>query len=117
MSGWRRLWIVASVLLGIPAYLIAVDSYRLKLYENYASLAEAKRGLDLAMGLAQARCLTPPNSLKAYPSGYGEAHYLSFSCDTFAQYFDAVPWALLPALILAAIGLTIRWIYRGFKAK
>jgi len=113
MSGWRRLWIVLSILLGVPAGLIAYDAQRHYVYERY-TVETAQAGVDNEGRRAMRICSQVPR-IAARQDEYGPDYTLSFSCKPKNAGFLAFLWALLPGALLAAIGLTSRWIYRGFK--
>lgn len=114
MSGWRRLWIVLSILLGAVTYLIEYDAYsRASAFieyqgnnEDFWRLAHRTRALgncDWATAKADTE----------YPNSHGYV----VSCTNADPWLFASLWALLPAALMAAIGLTVRWIYRGFRPR
>jgi len=112
MSGWRRLWVVFSILLGVPALMLGYESEkRLFAYvdqtEGETPDAFWKRAQiipalkDCDWGSAEA------------PHAYGKTYRVE--CDNRNRYIASIRWAFLPALLMALIGLTCRWIYRGFR--
>ncbi len=123
LSGWRRLWLVVSALLAIPTYLIAADANSYAFVTVPATPAMAtlsgQEWIDEGYWSAQRNrrelrgCILP--TTRVMP-GYNEGEY-NVSCDRrpVNVFFDSILWALLPAILLAAIGLTTRWVYRGFK--
>jgi|JI10StandDraft_1071094.scaffolds.fasta_scaffold416410_2 hypothetical protein len=134
MSGWRRLWIVLSIIFGLAAGSIDYFSNK-RLFQSFEATQEklnkvppvmtmiggapilsslkgdalfweaVRREIDLT------RCAAPAH---AEPS-YGGAYWIS--CPLKRDLVPTVGWALLPALIMAAAGLTCRWIYRGFRGQ
>lgn len=115
MSGWRRLWIVLSILFAIPAALIAWQP-------QHSDLLTVKRGSanDDVWAIARSR-----NGLSRCDWGTAQAKYLwnedegdlySVECDDKDPLTPALLWSFFPALLMAGVGLTIRWVYRGFRA-
>ena len=111
MSGWRRLWLVLSVLLGAFAFLLANDNYSQAWAdvawngdnEAFWQAAHANPRLsNCDWGTAEAK----------YPNGGSYTVY----CQTADPWLFALIWAFFPAVIMAAVGLTVRWVYRGFRA-
>ncbi len=112
MSGWRRLWIVLSLLLGIPAGLIAYDAHD----STYAYVPYTAGMKNEAFWQAAYRhpvlqdCVW--STAEAMPPIGDEA---MVTCSISGALDMALVWALAPGLLLGALGLTIRWIYRGFR--
>jgi hypothetical protein len=109
-GGWQRLWIVLSILFGVPAFLIAYDINS----RGFAEVAWAGdnqafwKAARQAPGLANCDWSTA----KSDSSFDGSAFV---SCKTTDPLTPALLWALFPAALMAAIGLTVRWVYRGFR--
>jgi hypothetical protein len=112
MSGWRRLWIVLSILLGAPTFLIAYTDSR-----GFASVPWS--GDNNAFWSAARNTTELSNcdwaTAKASPSYDGASYYVS--CSTNNAFWSALLWALLPAALMAIGGLTVRWVYRGFRSQ
>jgi hypothetical protein len=110
MSGWRRLWIVLSVLFGGTTYIVTYDAYSRASAEipyngdknAFWQRAEKTRALgDCDWSTAKAE----------YPLS---GSYL-VTCQNQDPWLFASLWALVPGLVMAGIGLIMRWIYRGFR--
>ena len=112
MSGWRRLWIVASILLGIPALIIGYDSE--KQFSSYQDAIgnESNAAFWARVRLAPALEDCDWGSAKAEHS-YGKSYRIT--CRNPNRHVAALMWASLPAFLLALVGLTLRWIYHGFR--
>lgn len=113
MSGWRRLWIVLSIILGALAFLAAYDA-------NSSGFAEVKYtdGMSNAAFWQKARessALSDCDWTTAKAdAGFSDSMFVT--CTNKNPAGPAFLWALAPAAFMAAAGLTIRWIYRGFRS-
>lgn len=112
MSGWRRLWIVLSIIFGIPSALIGYDDAKTRsVYQDkYANedwpafwqRALANRDLNgCDINKAEARNV------------YGNSWRIT--CPNANRYIEGMMWGLFPAFVMAIAGITLRWIYRGFR--
>lgn len=121
MSGWRRLWIVLSIVLGIPVFAIAYDD-RSRIYttlepNQYVQSLQGQEFWDalFEQSLHEERstrsCLISTVRMESF------GQYYSVSCerDPTDVIIEALLLALIPGLFMLLVGLTIRWIYRGFK--
>jgi len=115
MSGWRRLWVVASILLGAPTLLIAmsVKDFQESM-RNEKDVSVATRWVNDTTLEMRSRC-NPKEVAKAEWDSYGGGYTGYAYCTTKQQIALSFLFALLPGALLAALGLTIRWIYRGFR--
>ena len=120
MSGWRRLWIVLSILIGVPTLLIAYhDGSHVNAYitadQKIQSLTGQQFWDQLALQAKRERselgsCIPATVRMEhAYEWSY------SITCDRNDALVPALLWALLPAALMWAVGKTMRWIYRGFR--
>ena len=112
MSGWRRLWITASILLGIPAILLGYEAEKHHIgyvdkYQGDTNGSFWKR----AQGMPSLKDCDWGSATSSHM--FGNSYRIQ--CNNPSRYFDAFLWGLLPALLMALIGLTARWIYRGFR--
>jgi hypothetical protein len=110
MSGWRRLWIVLSILFGVPTFLLAYDSSS-SAYADIAWNGDNNAFWSAAYADPALRDCDW-NTAKAANAG---GAYAMVSCNTKYPLFPALLWALAPALLMAVVGLVVRWIYRGFR--
>jgi hypothetical protein len=110
MSGWRRLWIVLSILFGLPAFLLAYDSSS-SAYADIAWNGDNKAFWSAAYADPALRDCDWQTAKAADAVGA----YVMVSCNTEHPLFPALLWALAPAFLMAVVGLAVRWIYRGFR--
>ncbi len=112
MSGWRRLWIVASLLFGALTYLVAYDNYR------RASALMDFNGDSEAFWMAAHHNRELGNCIWATAKAdHWTGTTYMISCQNADPWLFASLWAFLPAIILAVVGITVRWVYRGFRPK
>lgn len=115
MSGWRRLWIVLSIIFGVFAAIISWQPTR----HDYVQVSNTIKTNDDLWGTSQMQdelthCV--PYSAKAtYAYGYGSTYTYVVECDEKDPVTTSFLWALFPALLMAVVGLTVRWIYSGFR--
>jgi hypothetical protein len=115
MSGWRRLWIVFSVVFGVIAAIIAWQPTR----HDYVAVSQSIKTNDDLWATPQmqnelSRCL--PYSAKAtYAYSDTSTYTYAVDCENKDPLGTSILWALFPAFFMAVFGLTVRWIYRGFK--
>ena len=110
MSGWRRLWLVLSVLFGALAFWIAHDSYS-RAWAHVPWNGDNKAFWSAAHSNPRLSECDWSTAEAKYPIG----HEYTVYCETRYPFTRALPWAFVPALFMAAVGLAIRWIYRGFR--
>ena len=120
MSGWRRLWIVLSILLGVPAFLIAYqDGSRGYAYIDASQETRSLKGQQFWNQLFEQAKHDRTELRSCIPATVRMDHSYEWSysitCDRRDAFFPALLWALLPATLMWFIGKTIRWIYRGFR--
>lgn len=144
-SGWRRLWVVASILFGAPILIGAFQSYRdfeyltdVPLYEvRMRAEAALRNDMSCTRGDGQwthrpaypersVRAMVPPYS-REYPGDptvppreltnkIVEQDLMNVSVECEGTLPQSWWWmAILPAAFMAAVGLTVRWVYRGFR--
>lgn len=116
MSGWRRLWIVASILAGVPTYYIAADSdkaYGTRYGMTFAEVEKTYAG-DVISETCEGK-VSSYTTVSYNREGPVTTYDLHASCQRTGSSFRSFLWSLLPAILMAAIGLTMRWIYRGFR--
>lgn len=112
MSGWQRLWIVASILMGLPVGATV-----------YSAASQASASVSYPAGMTSAQFWQnahrePQLSKCDWTTAKAEfpvGDSWLVRCDTPGALAAALPWALVPGLILGGIGLTVRWIFRGFR--
>lgn len=114
IGGWWRLWIVASVLLGALTWLATSQTRDIYSTRSYMTESEAREWVQ-DQGLRAKACdIAGLPRVSASPDDRG--YYAgSFSCTSDRQYILSFIYALIPAALLAAIGLTCRWVWRGFR--
>ena len=108
MSRSRRLWIVLSIILGVLAAMVAYREHR----HAFAIVAYPDGMSDQAFW-AKARA-DPALSSCAWNTAHHDAPYdghAMVTCDTRDPLTPALPWAFLPAALMAAFVLTVRRIY------
>lgn len=110
MSGWRRLWIVLSILFAVPTFLLVYDSYSTA-FADIAWNGDNNAFWAAAYSEPALRECDWPTA-KAEPA---IGTYSMVTCKTNDPFMPALLWSLFPAVLMAAVGLTIRWIYRGFR--
>jgi len=111
MSGWRRLWIVLSIVFGALAFWVAFDA-------NYRIWADVPwhGDNDAFWSAAHANPQLHDCNWETAEAKYPIGEMYTVYCITKDPFTPALLWALMPALFMALVGLTIRWIYRGFRA-
>ena len=111
MSGWRRLWIVLSVVLGGISFAIALDAYSrasaVVPYHGNGDTAFWQRAQE-SPSLRDCEAATMKAEFET-----GDGWWVS--CQNGDPYTPAFLWAIVPAVFMAAVGLTLRWIYKGFR--
>ena len=117
MSGWRRVWVVLSILFGLPAAYIAYDTNMAR--ETFYGRTQAEiddadwRGVE-----AQLNCTARTGThrtLSSYTTEDRGKFDVYFTCRKRNSLGFALALGLAPALLMAAVGLTMRWIWRGFR--
>ena len=120
MSGWRRLWILLSVLAGVSAFLIAYqDGSRGYAYVTADQEIQALNGKQFWRKLFAQAMRERPELRSCIPATVEMDHSYewrySITCDRDDALFPAMLWALLPAALMWLVGTTVRWVYRGFR--
>lgn len=119
MSGWRRLWIVLSLIIGVPVFAIAYDDAS----QVYISIEPNDRvkelnGQEFWNALYQQAREQYRSAKGCYRESIAMRHLYenqySITCERSA-FFDALFFAALPSFFMWLVGLTIRWVYRGFR--
>ena len=118
MSGWRRLWIVLSVLLGVPAFAIAYgNASKAYVYEEPSDYVKTLQGQGYADAyFAEAKRSHTELNACILSTARVEGNSITCDRDPYNAALAGIGWALLPAMIMMAFGLTIRWVYRGFRS-
>lgn len=123
LSGWRRLWIVLSVLSGVPVGLIAWDTWKTELAFVTADdrAQNLPRDAFIKAMNAKAREQNPNMANCANHTTRGQNvggwdYEISCARPLPLVALIAFLFALLPGAVMALCGLTIRWVYRGFRA-
>jgi len=122
MSGWRRLWIVLSILTGIPTALVGwTEWYTERAFvtapeelHSLESKAFTKAMGDLALQQNPAMANCAPRTMRANAS-FDWSYDITCTRPVALAAAIALLLALVPATLMAAVGLTVRWIYRGFR--
>jgi hypothetical protein len=108
MSQSRRLWIVLSILLGALSAMIAYKEHR----HAFAIVEYADGMADQAFW---ARAQEDPRLSNCdWSTAHHDAPYDGHSmvtCDTKDPFTPALPWAFLPAAVMAAFVLAVRRSY------
>lgn len=112
LSGWVRLWIVASVLLGILTYLIAHD-----IYSHASAIIPYNGDSDQFWRHAMSNRDLGDCIWSTAKADYWMASKYYVTCNNADPWLFAGLWAFAPGLGLAAVGLVCRWVYRGFRPK
>lgn len=115
LGGWWRLWVVASVLLGVLAFFIARDVKDVSSFRYAMTEAEARAWVDEGKRRTHACDIMGHEAVEALGHDGQSDYQGSYSCTSDGQYISAFLWFFAPGAFLAAIGLTLRWIYRGFR--
>lgn len=120
MTGWQRLWLVFSLLFGVPAWFLGYEAYKTAtfLVEMPVQPTSSKVERDkLFWQRAYAHHEAEPcRGALSISYSFSDSHYVT--CDTPTRgRANALQWALLPGLIFGVIGYTIGWIIRGFRPK
>lgn len=116
MSGWRRLWIVLSVIFGVAAGVVSwqptyseyvvVDPTTFKDWDEFWKLPMVETAMsNCGAGTIRAR----------FAFGSGASTNYRLECPAKDPLTTSLLWALVPGLIMAAVGLIVRWVYRGFR--
>lgn len=120
MSGWKRLWIVLSILLGLVSGAMAfgqvnaIDhefAYQLNGIKFDPAAFKARAEMEPALR----NCEWSTAKATAGSGMSGSRQLFRVRCNDWRRYWITVLFSFLPALILSTIGLTVRWIWRGFK--
>jgi hypothetical protein len=123
MSGWKRLWIVLSLLAGVPIFLIQYnEDTNTTVYHTPSRSIAALKDQAFWNALyweAHAKqpslkgCILPTVEMKKESYGLG----YSIECErTFVSAANpAIFYAAFPALFMWLVGWTLHWVYRGFR--
>lgn len=113
-TGWQRLWIVLSLLLGVPSAFIAWGVYS----RSYATVSYSIKELGAPAFWQRAeqepkldRCVQ--STMRA--QYYSYSNDTGISCDNKPPIDQTVLWFLIPGGILWLIGATVAWVVRGFR--
>lgn len=126
MNGWQRLGVVLGTILAVPAGLVAFDNGK-RAYALYhpsprVSALTGQEWIDAVYDEArrdnrQLRgCILSTTNVMRDSHGGDQA---SISCERNSSnaFFDAIPWILLPYIIVFGIGYTVHWVYRDFRPR
>jgi len=119
MSGWRRLWIVLSVLFAIPTYIIAADNDDARGSASNLTFEEVQKTyvVSLIKEPCEANTATSFTTVAYAPNDPVTRYNLEASCKRAGYQERAFMIALIPAFLMALAGLTARWVYRGFRPR
>lgn len=119
MSGWRRLWIVLSIIFGAFA---AILSWQPNHTEYVTIPTNQFTDWDSFWKIPKVEAVTTANC--GYGTIRGERSYgydgtttYRLECPAKDPLTTSLLWALVPAIVMAAVGLIVRWVYRGFRPK
>lgn len=128
MNGWQRLGVVLSVLFGLPTFLAVYadqdsawgavyPTEQVKSLEGQAFWNALYRQAEQADPDRYRGCIRSTIRMEAPASGFDSSY--SITCEKTALYAGsrAILWALLPAVVIWTIGLTIAWVVAGFKRR
>lgn len=123
MSGWKRLWIVLSLLMGAPIFLIQYGEDSSAYVTHWPSDATAaltgQAFWDALYWEAHAKqpslqgCILSTAELEK--DAYGGSYTITCERTFGSAIYPAILYALFPALFLWLVGWTINWVYRGFR--
>lgn len=118
MSGWRRLWIVLSLVFGAFAAMLTWDPT----HTEYVTLEAGQfTTWDNFWKLPKVEAATKNCGAGRVRGEYGwggdTSPTYTLECPAKDPLGTSLLWALLPAVVMAAVGLIVRWIYRGFRPK
>lgn len=111
LGGWWRIWVVASVLLGAFVLLVSADTNDIYNYAQSPTRAEA----ETYARSESIRLCGAPGYGSVSPKYDNSAFEATVACRSSGLIARTFLFAFFPALILATIGLTLRWIIRGFR--
>lgn len=120
LGGWWRLWIVASIALGIIPAIIAFQDNHLE----WRSVSPAPVAVEPTkaessairqdVNEARRRCIVKDNdSVRGFDNG--QEVVFSSSCVTIRTINAAIFAFFAPGAMLLAIGLAVSWVRQGFK--
>lgn len=120
MSGWRRLWIVLSILSGVPVFLIAYsDASSGNAYITADEKIRSLEGQEFWNKLFEQAKRERPELQSCELATLQMTHSYDWSysvtCDRRNAFLPALLWALFPAVVMWTVGKTTRWVYRGFR--
>lgn len=116
------MWVVVSVLTGLPAFGIAYDAQRSD--RVYLEVPEPARGYEsdaFARFMWRQYRSEPiagcdPATLKMFHS-YEWTYVASCDRTPWSRTVRSLGLATLPGLLIGLIGFVIMWVYRGFRPK
>ena len=134
MNGWQRLWVVGSVIMAIAAIVfgftnaIRADDYTREHDSRIATYQIKLRSLQYP------GTVDVPNSIYDYPTDDFRTvdevkSAIRHANDAYKEKVENLPWAqakqavslfvmwLVVCLTVYGVGLTLRWVYRGFRPK
>lgn len=116
LGGWWRLWLVFSVLVTASMLFTAISSPDVQDYTpEIPGAAVAAWNEDALHKVRACGFLSRPAVLVTRePSGTYIGYY---SCTSRAQYGLVALMGIIVSGLIAGVGLTVRWIYRGFRRK
>lgn len=125
MSGWLRLWLVLSLVIGLPVFFIQwnEDRHFWKYYEPSDVVQRAANGNVEDMLLVEAKFMIPEladcmdGTVEIRRVTYGSGYDIDCTLHGLDALFPAIWYAIFPAIFLFAVGWTIGWVYRGFRPK
>ena len=123
LSGWWRGWVVISVLWTLFAIAAAWPSRENRAFDMFPAGQASERVADLIRN-APDSCV--PSSIETTTAAIDDPNagaagsgtpYLqaSLSCRPKGGVWLLVLFVIIPPLILAALGLAIKWVAQGFR--
>lgn len=123
MSGWKRLWVVLSLLIGAPIFLVQFGEDRsVNAYHSPSQATAALKDQAFWNALYREANATQPalkgcilDSVKMSQEFYGPDYHIECERSFISAAYPAILYALFPALFMWLLGWTVNWVYRGFR--
>lgn len=109
MSGWHRLWLVFSILLGAPIFALQYADRETAFISWSGDNAAFWRAAHANDSLQHCDWRTAHVDPENFDNSY------LVSCSVKNSIAWASLWALIPGAIIGALGFTIAWVIRGFR--
>ena len=121
MSGWARLWVVFSLVMGGLLAMSTMNANKVDANPFYYDQSIPKAAADAQFwknARADVRlkdCDWPTAQTIENYGGMGSSVEYTITCDRTDRYTSAFWYFLFPGAFFGGIGLTIGWIVRGFR--